>query len=59
LDTYRELKAIGSEDFIPFVGPKFFTARRELLSFEEMTRSFPYKISDKISERLCPLIDTY
>lgn len=59
LDTYRELKAIGSEDFIPFVGPKFFTARQELLSFEEMTRSFYYKISDKISESLCPLIDTY
>lgn len=59
LDTYRELKAIGSEDFIPFVGPKFFTARKELLSFEEMTNNFPYKISDKISEELCPLIDTY
>lgn len=58
MEGYRDLKSVGSDDYVPPVEARYFKASTKLRSFEDISYSFPSKLSEKISENICPILDS-
>ena len=58
LGSYRAIKSIGDEDYIPYVEAKYFRASKELRTYNEISYSFPSVISEKITKNICPILDS-
>ena len=57
MEGYRDLKSVGSDDYVPPVDYKYFKASKELHTFKSLSYYFPSKLAEKITEDICPILD--
>lgn len=57
LDSYRGIKSINDDDYVPPLDMNYFRARKELFDFSRLIYSFPKKTAENISEKICPILD--